>query len=196
MNRLCVLICVIYTSGALWVDADDLSKTTCQTNGQRVVTLDVYMRSGATNVTVKTIRRMDDSKIYRIQHVYRNGRVIMDVSDMGDGLIVSVKAQSECNAVSHFSPRGALVDVSLMDTNLLLLDHFVVTNGVLYPISSVDIHKANGAFADISELLDPANIKKSTPEEVSEQAVELMNKHENGMPGIGIKSRQAIPLNK
>lgn len=174
------VICLICAFASLGVKANDLTKTTtCQTNGQRVVTLEVYRRSGATNLTVKTISRMDDPKMCRIQNVYRNEKVIMDVADMGDGLTILVIAQSECNAGTHFSPAGTLANVSLMDTNLMLLDHFSVTNGVLVPSSSVEIQKANGVAADINELFDPENIRKSSPEEFSEQAVELMKKHEN-----------------
>ena len=101
----------------------------------------------------------------------------MEIWDMGDGLTFSVKPQSDCSVGTHFNLEGALVNASLMDANLMTLDHFVVTNGLLTPVSSVEIQKSNRIATDISALLAPENLRKSTPGEISAQAVDLMMKN-------------------
>jgi hypothetical protein len=160
--------------------SDDLVKTTtCQTNGQRIVTLDTYTRAGKINLTVKTVVRENDRKAYyRIQNVYRNGQVVMDINDMGDGLIISAKTQAECNVGTLFRTNSGLAEVTLMDANLTTLDHFTVTNGVLYPSPSTSIIKVNEIGADIRKLFDPANMQKTTPKEFAQEASKLKEKYQ------------------
>jgi len=164
---------------AATADNDDVLKVTaCTTNGQRIVTKDTYTRAGATNLIVKTIFRGDENKTYRIQNVYRNGKLVMDIWDMNDGLTISVKAQNDCIAGTHFTTNGILTEVNLMDTNIVMLDHFTVTNNVLHPISAREIRKANEVTVDVKAFFDPSNIKTNTPESFAAQAAAIRKKHE------------------
>lgn len=175
--RIAILVaCALATSA---VANDDLAKTTtCETNGQRVVTVDTHTRAGSTNLTVKTIVRQDEGKTYRIQNVYRNGKIVLEITELGFGICFSTKPQTDCNVGTHFTADGRLDNVNLMDTNLMILDHFTVTNGVLCPISSAEIKKANAIGADIKTLFDPEHIRQVTPEQFGREAVELKRKHQ------------------
>lgn len=159
---------------------DDLVKTTtCQTNGQRIVTLDTYTRAGLTILTIKTVVRENERKAYyRIQNVYHNGKVVMDINDMGDGLIISAKTQTECNVGTLFLTNGGLAEVNLLDADLATLDHFTVTNGVLSPTPSSGIRKVNEIGTDIKKLFDPEYMRKVTPEEFGREASKLKEKYQ------------------
>ena len=171
---------IMFTVIALTLSAvanDDLIKTTtCKTNRVGIVTVDTYTRMGVTNLRVKTMVKNETT---RIQNVYLNGKLVMDIWDMGDGLTISAKAQSDCDVGTHFSEEGLLECVNLMDTNLVTLDHFIVTNNVLFPISSDEIRKANDITVDVKALFDPQNVKTNTPENFAAQAVEIANKHQD-----------------
>jgi len=64
-----LIFCILALGSSGFADDDLTETTTCQTNAQRIVTFDVYKRFGATNLTIKTITRKDDSKKVRIQNI-------------------------------------------------------------------------------------------------------------------------------
>jgi len=172
-----ILLSVVLAASV--VAADDVEKkTTVTTNGQRVVTVDAYTRAGATNLTVKTIVRLDEGKTYRIQNVYRNGKVALEITDLGYGIGYSVKSETDCSVGTHFTADGVLDNINLMNTNLMTLDHFTVTNGVLFPISSAEIKKANAVGTDIKEIFSDFRTGKAGRDEFLERAQGIVTKHQ------------------
>ena len=172
-----ILLSVVLAASV--VAADDVAKmTTVTTNGQRVVILDAYTRAGVTNLTVKTIVRLDEAKTYRIQNVYRNGKVALEITDLGYGIGYSVKPETDCNVGTHFTAYGALDNVNLMDTNLMTLDHFTVTNGILIPLPSAEIKKGNAIGRDVKELFTDFKTGKADADQFLDRAKGIKGKYQ------------------
>jgi len=186
-----IAILLTATLAASVMAADDVAeKTTVTTNGQRIVTLDTYTRSGETNLTVKTIVRQDEGKTYRMQNVYRNGKLALEITDLGYGIGYSVKPETDCNVGMHFTSDGQLDNVNLMTTNLMTLDHFSVTNGVLKPLPSVEIKKANEVTGDVKALFTDLKTGKANADQFIERAMGIKQKYqEDGSTTNGGKLR-------
>jgi len=187
--RINILLMVVWAVSV--VAADDVAKTTTvTTNGQRIVIVDAFTRSGVTNLTVKTIVRQDEGKTYRIQNVYRNCKVALEITDLGYGIGYSVKPETDCNVGMHFTSDGQLDNVNLMTTNLMTLDHFSVTNGVLQPLPSVEIKKANEVTGDVKALFTDLKTGKANADEFLERAMVIKQKYqEDGSTTNGGKLR-------
>ena len=172
-----ILLAVALASSV--IAADDVAKTTTvTTNGQRIVTLDAYTRAGVTNLTVKTIMRQDEGKTYRIQNVYRDGKIALLITDLGHGIGYSAIAGADCDVGTHFSDDGKLDSVNLMDTNLMTLDHFTVTDGVLIPLPSADIKKGNAIGRDVKDLFTDLKTGKANGDQFLERATGIKEKYQ------------------
>lgn len=160
------------------VIARDVEKTaSTKTKGERTVTVDTYTRAGATNLVVRKIFRKDENKTYTIQRVYHDDKIALEIWNMNDGLTFSAKSGLDFDVGTHFTPEGKLDAVNLMTTNLMIVDHFTVTNGLLYPVATSEITRSNEIGKDMKKLFDLENVKKSTPDEFVGQALDLMKKH-------------------
>jgi len=136
------------------VAGEDLVKcTTVETNFNKIVINETYLRAGITNLTVATVVKGAAGKVYRFQKVYREGKVVFRISDMNDGLTLIAKGDSGCDVGTHFSMDGRLLSVNLMNDKLVALDHFAVTNGVLYPLPSSVISEMNSLSADVINVM-------------------------------------------
>ena len=187
--KLAVFLVGVLASSA--VADDDVAKTTTSTtNGQRIVIVDTYTRAGVTNLTVKTIVRQDEGKTYRIQNVYRNGKVALEITDLGYGIGFSTKPLMDCNVGTHFAADGRLDNVNLMDTNLMTLDHFTVTNGILIPLPSAEIKKGNAIGRDVKDLFTDFKTGNANGDQFLERAKGIKEKYqENGSTTNGGRLR-------
>ena len=59
----------------------------------------------------------------------------------------------------------------------VILDAFVFTNSVFQPVESSLIRKMNGIGSDLGQLFDPENIRKTTPDQFSNEVQDLIQKH-------------------
>ena len=173
-----ILLVLILASSI--VNAGDVKKTTfTKTKGKRTVTIDTYTRNSATNLVVRKIFRKDENKTYTIQKVYHNGKIALEIWNMNDGLTCSAHSISGVQVGTHFTPSGVLEHVNLMTTNLVTLDHFTVTNGILFPVSSVAIKKSNAINRDVKNLFIDFKIGKTDKEQFLKRAKGIVTKYKN-----------------
>ena len=144
----------------------------------RVTTTETFTRGGITNLIRDTTVRKG-KMIHRRQRLYHSGILALDMVEMDDGLTWVAQSGLPFNVGTHLTPDGRLDNVNLMGSGVVTLDHFTVTNGLLYPIATADIKKANEITKDMKALLDPENVRKSTRKEFQGQALELIEKHNN-----------------
>ncbi len=145
---LTVLLATVTASLAGDVETTAISVT----NGTRVVRTQAFTRDGTTNLVCMTYTRDGAINLIR-QTVHVRGALALELWEKQDGLTCSAHSIPGVNVGTHFTPDGVLDHVNLMTTNLVTLDHFTVTNGLLHPVSSTDLRKANEVSGDIVELI-------------------------------------------
>jgi hypothetical protein len=158
--------------------ADDIqTSVSVRTNvANRVTTTEAFTRGGITNLIRDTTVK-DGKMILRRQRVYHSCVLALEMVEMDNGLTWVAQTGLPFNVGTHFAPDGKLDNVNLMGPGVVTLDHFTVTNGLLHPISTADIKKANEIGQDMKTLLDPENVRRSTKEEFLGQTLELIEKH-------------------
>jgi hypothetical protein len=158
--------------------ADDIQTSVlARTNAaNRVTRTETFTRGGITNLIRDTTVK-GGKIILRRQRVYHNGMLALEMVDMDNGLTWVAQTGLTFNVGTHLTPDGKLDNVNLMGPGVVTLDHFPVTNGLLYPISTADIKKANEIGQDMKTLLDPENVRKSAKEDSLGQTLELIEKH-------------------
>lgn len=158
--------------------ADDIQTcVSARTNAaNRVTTTEAFTRGGITNLIRDTTVK-NGKTLLRRQRVYHDGVLALEMVEMDNGLTWVAQTGLTFNVGTHLTPDGRLDNVNLMGPNVVTLDHFTVTNGLLHPISTADMKKANEIGQDMKTLLDPENVRKNTKEEFLGQALELIEKH-------------------
>lgn len=155
--------------------ASDVEPTvSCVTNRNGIVRTQTFTRNGNTNLVRMTCTRGGTIALVR-QTVYSCGDLALELWDMEDGLTCTTHSILGVKVGTHFTPDGVLDHVNLMTTNIVTLDHFTVTNGLLCPVSSADLQKVNVITEDVVELI--GSVTNVPPEEFKARAVELINKH-------------------
>jgi len=96
---------------------------------------------------------------------------------MGGGLTFSVKSGNDCEVGTHFTPEGKLDNVDLMTKDGLFIDNFTVTDGILHPVESSKIEKANEITQDMKKVFDPENVEKNTPADFINGFKNIIDKH-------------------
>jgi hypothetical protein len=66
-----------------------------------------------------------------------------------------------------------------MDTNVMTLDHFSVTNDILVPIAADEIRKSNIAAEETKKFFAPEHLKQVSPEQFGREAAQLKKKLEH-----------------
>jgi hypothetical protein len=169
-----IIALVFLTSAAV---ADDIRTTlSARTNAaNRVTTTETLTRGGITNLIRDTTVK-DGKIILRRQRVFHGGMLALEMVEMDNGLTWVAQTGLTFRVGTHLTPDGKVDNVNLMGPNAVTLDHFTVTNGLLHPISTADMKKANEIGQDMKTLLDPENVRKNTKEEFLGQTLELIEK--------------------
>jgi len=94
---------------------------------------------------------------------------------MEDGLTWSAHSVPGITVGTHITPNGTLDHVNLMATNIVTINHFSVTNGLLYPAPMAAIRKSNEIAQDFKKVVD-AVINKA-PNKARSELKKLINKH-------------------
>ena len=146
------------------------------TNGNRFVTTETFTRAGVTNLVRKTC--IHDGKVLGVfQEVFYRGTRVLWIDQTDNGLTCSAEAVPGVDVGTHFTPEGTLDTVNLMTKELITVDHFTVTNGLIYPVSTAVLAQFNDITKDVKTLFSPANVRKGPPAGFGAQAVDLVNKH-------------------
>ncbi|MGD0516649.1 MAG: hypothetical protein ABSA26_03870 [Thermoguttaceae bacterium] len=179
MRTTLALVCFIFSISI--VLADDLEvKTKREKIENGVIITDTYTRKSAIILWVQKTDTHDKGK-FIIQRVYNNNKIALEILEMketvGDGFSFFVKSGNDCDVGAHFTPEGKLDNVTLGTKDGIITDHFTVTDGLLHPMESSKIEKANKIGQDMKKLFAPENIEKSTPAEFGKQVDKLIDKH-------------------
>jgi hypothetical protein len=170
-----IILLALLVSAAV---ADDIqTSVSARTNAaNRVTTTEAFTRGGITNLIRDTTVK-NGKMILRRQRVYHGGMLALEMVDMDNGLTWVAHTGLTFEVGTHLTPDGKLDSVNLMGPDVVTLDHFTVTNGLLHPISTAAIKKANEIAQDMKALLDPENVRNSTQEEFLGRTLELIEKH-------------------
>jgi hypothetical protein len=155
--------------------------TTTKTNleTQSVYTIDSYIRCGKTNLVSRTKFKEGSIQI-RLQRIYRDGKLLGEVvNDEVNGVFgVSTEPNSPYSLDFQFARDKTLRSVSV-GTNRVLVDAFTCTNGILFPVESSNLEKANELGADLADLFAQRNVQGKSPEEFNQQVDRFIRKHKN-----------------
>ncbi len=159
------------------VHAFTTSKTNLET--QSIYITDIYTRDGMTNLVCRTKLKRGSIQI-RIQQIYCDGKLLGEVEDDKVNKIFGTYAEANrpYDLAFQFYSDKTLRSVSI-GTNGILADAFTCTNGVLFPLDSSTIKKANEIGTGMKELLDPKNVHGKTPEEFRQQVQEFIETNKN-----------------
>lgn len=167
-------LALLLITSATVIAQDIASTVSTVANKNSVVTTEAFTRAGVTNLVRRTYVRDGTVQLVR-QQVYRGTNVALEMIEMDNGLTCSAKTGLDVEVGTHFTPSGKLDTVNLMARDVVTVDHFTVTNGLLYAASTADINKANEIGRDVGTLI--RSVTNTTPEQFREQAIELMEKH-------------------
>ena len=160
--------------------ADDIViSTSAHTNlSNGVKTKAVFTRAGVTNLVCETTIK-DGEMFFRRQSVFHKEQLALDIIEMDSGITWSTGTNLAFTVGTHLTVDGKLDNVNLMGPDVVTLDHFSVTNGLLNPISFDEIKKANDIGQDMKVLFNQENVRNSTKEEFLGQALEFIEKHKS-----------------
>jgi hypothetical protein len=132
-----------------------------------------------TNLVCRTNLKKGSIQI-RIQQIYCGGKLLGEVEDDKANKVFGTYAEANrpYDLAFQFYPDKTLQSVSI-GTNGVLVDAFTCTNGVLFPLESSIIKKANEIGTGVKELLDPKNVRGKTPEEFGQQVQEFIETNKN-----------------
>jgi hypothetical protein len=151
---------------ALKTDAQEiLVATTARTNldAKTVHATNTFTRSGMTNLVVRTLTKGDIVQA-RIQRVYREGILLGEIDDDEENGVFGMSAEpNRPYALAFQFKKDKSLQSVVVGSNGVILDAFECTNGVLYPMTSDKIQKANDSAAGLKDLLDPKNVRGKSP---------------------------------
>ena len=149
-----VLITIFILSVGIALAGDIKSTTSTKIKSNRTTTTEIFTRSGATNL-VRTITVRDGDVLLVCQRIYYAGVLALMMTQTDDGLTCVLQPEAAVRVGTHYSAEGNLDNINLMMTHsTVTVDHFTVTNGLLYPASSASITKANELSADFVDFIE------------------------------------------
>jgi len=160
--------------------ADDIVlSTSTQTNSTNIInTRTVFTRAGITNLVCETTIK-EGEIFFRRQLVFHKAQLALDIIELNNEITWTAGTNLAFTVGTHLTADGKLDSVNLMKSGVVTLDHFSVTNGLLEPISSDEIKKANEISQDMKSLFNKESVRKGTKEEFLRQTQELIDKHKN-----------------
>ncbi len=161
------------------IEAQDIQViTTTKTNleTKTVIVTDTYMRSGKINLVCRNESR--NGRQARNQKVYHEGVLLGSVLEI-DGIVgISTEPNPTYSLKFQFAADETLHPTALqsvmIDSNYFLVDAFVCTNGVLFPMETSKIKKAHEIDAGMEKIFDSKNLRSKSPEEIIRESQELI----------------------
>ena len=124
-----------------------------------------------------------EGKQARIQKIYHEG-VLLGKVDEANGLLgISTEPNPTYALTFQFAADKTLQPTALQSatitSNYFLVDAFVCTNGVLFPMETSKIEKARGIDTKLEGIFDSKNLRSKSPEEVEQEMLELVETNKN-----------------
>ena len=173
------LALILSCASALGADTSIKVVTTARTNETGAVSAtNVFTRDGQTNLVLRTKTESGVVRT-RIQRFYHGGSLVGEFISMPTSSGFSTEAGSPYSMAFEFGPDRAVKSAVIGTKDGTMLDAFMATNGIFYPVETLLLGKANDAGSDLKQLLSPTNITNTTPDEFQREVQQLIEKHKD-----------------
>jgi hypothetical protein len=166
------------------IQAQDVNVvTTTRTNleTETIYITDIYTRDGKTNLVCRNEFR--DGKQGRNQKIYHDGVLLGTIHEVNGVAGISTKPNPTYALTFQFAADKTLqptvLQSAVITSNYFLVDAFVCTNGVLFPMETSKIEKARGVDTKLEGIFDSKNLRSKSPEEIQRQMLELVETNKN-----------------
>jgi hypothetical protein len=178
-NIITFLILILSCASILSADTGIQVSTTVKTNDSgSISTKEIFTRDGQTNLIRNTSTKSGTVQI-RIHRFYYNGSLIGDFVATPDSSGFTTEAGSLYSASFEFGPTQVVKSAVIGTKDGVVLDAFMATNGIFYPVDISLLRKANDIGSDVKRLLSPARVTNTSPEKFQQEVEELVEKHKD-----------------
>jgi hypothetical protein len=172
------LIILLLSCGTiLGADTSIRVVTTTRTNAEEasISTKEIFTRDGKTNLVRNTKAKAGAVQI-RIHRFYHAGAFVGMLTESPD--FSSTTSQPACPYALdlEYGPSHQLKYAAILGEGGALVDAFSCTNGVLFPVPSLELSGAAGIGTDAKKLMSGA--RKMSPEEFHREVERLVEKHD------------------
>ena len=171
---LLIVPCALAFGADTGIQVVSTSKTNAETAS--VYTTDVFTRNGQTNLVRRTKTKGGKLQI-RIQRFYHDGALIGDYVAMRDSSGFTTEGGTPYSVSFEFWPSKEIRSAVIGTKDGVILDAFTCTNDVFSPVASSLIGKANAFGRDVSDLLSPAHVTNTPPEDFGREVEQFIKKH-------------------
>jgi hypothetical protein len=153
--------------------------TTVRTNDSgSIQTKDVYTRDGQTNLVRNTSTQAGVLQI-RIHRFYYHGLLVGDFVTSPESSLFTTAAGSPCSVGIEFDAVKNEKSAAISSKDGAILDVFMATNGVFYPVDTSLIQKANDVGGDVRKLMFPPHATNTPPAEFRREIEQLIDKYKD-----------------
>jgi hypothetical protein len=153
---------------------DAVSSLTKDENGETTT----FRRDGKTILKCTLSHSTEPERRTLRQTVIFHDEMVLELVDFhGKRLFTTHPKPHVSVGITQDSSTGALENVGLMDDSHGILEDFEVKGSRLIPIPGKDLDFCRAITKDISGLLAPKSVKKTTPEEFRRHVKELVKKY-------------------
>ena len=137
-----------------------------------------FRRDGKVILKIILYHSTEPKKRLLLQEVLFNDKVVMDLVEFQGERAFSNRPDSKVSVgIQQDVATGALEGVGLIDDSNGVVETFEAKDSRLVPISGEKLTLSRAMTKDVSELLAPENVKKTSPEAFAKRAVELVTKY-------------------
>ncbi len=160
-------------------DVQVITATKTNLETETVIVTDIYLRSGMTNLICRTESR--NGRQARNQKIYHEGALLGSVLETSGIVGMSTEPNPTYSLTFQFAAdktgQPTALQSATINSNLFLVDAFVCTNGVLFPMETYKIRKAHEIDTGMEKIFDSKNLHSKSPEEIMRQTQELIEKN-------------------
>jgi hypothetical protein len=129
--------------------------TLVKTNGNAVLTLDVFTRNGETNLVRNTVVRNGvlESRNHKF---YQDGMLVGAHWSYPDSNGFITEANSPYSMIFQSSPSNIVSAAYICSPERIVIDYFTATNGVFYPVDTSAVQEARQMTTEIQKQVSPA----------------------------------------
>lgn len=126
-----------------------------KTNGDAVITLDVFTRSGETNLIRSTVTRRGvfESRTHRF---YLGGVLVGEQWSFPDSTGYITEANLPYTMIFESSPSNDVASAYICTDNRIVIEFFTATNGLFFPVDTFAVQEARKMTTEMQKRNSPA----------------------------------------
>jgi hypothetical protein len=167
---------LFFTSRIGAQDVQVIATTKTNLDTETVIVTDTYLRGGMTNLICRTESR--NGRQARDQKIYYEGVLLGSVLETSGIVGVSSEPNPTYSLTFQFAAdkigRPTALQSATINSNYFLVDAFICTNGILFPMETSKIRKAREIDAGLGKIFDSKNLHSKSSEEIMRQTQELI----------------------